>query len=224
MHNNDITRSITFVAHNTLQSTLLKESIENILALPINQLTYQQLINQYRFEDQIMTSLVLIDFSSLTEEDKATYFALRDQRFPCVDEVLINCPPESDYVSFLKWKILVGVFYSDDSLDMLVQGMKQVLDGEFWFSRQLAQEYIRFYRNRQPVTTSDQFALLTKREQQIIKLLGEGASNNDIAQQLFVSENTVKTHLHNVFKKINVSNRLQALLWAKDNIGSEEFV
>ncbi|HCH5920402.1 helix-turn-helix transcriptional regulator, partial [Vibrio parahaemolyticus] len=45
-----------------------------------------------------------------------------------------------------------------------------------------------------------------------------GASNQQIAEQLFVSENTVKTHLHNIFKKIDVKNRVQALIWAKENI------
>ncbi|MBW3695473.1 helix-turn-helix transcriptional regulator [Vibrio sp. T187] len=224
MNNNDKTFPITFVAQNTLQSTLLKESIEKNLSVSIRQLTFQQLINKFRFEGEAMSALIVLDFANMKEEDFATYFLLRDQHFQDVDEVLINCPPTSDYASFLKWKNLVGVFYSDDSLEMLVQGMKQVLEGEIWFSRQLAQEYIRFYRNRTPSGSSEKFSLLTKREQQIIKLLGEGASNNQIASQLFVSENTVKTHLHNVFKKINVRNRLQALLWAKENIGSEEFV
>ncbi|MGF1751990.1 LuxR C-terminal-related transcriptional regulator [Vibrio makurazakiensis] len=224
MNNNDKSFPITFVAQNTLQSTLLKESIEKDLSISIKQLTFQQLSSKYRTDSANVPSLIILDYSNLKEEDLAAYASLREQHLSTVDEVLINCPPDSDYASFLKWKNLVGVFYSDDSLEMLVQGMKQVLGGEIWFSRQLAQEYIRFYRNRTPANTSEKFSLLTKREQQIIKLLGEGASNNQIAEQLFVSENTVKTHLHNVFKKINVRNRLQALLWAKDNIGSEEFV
>jgi len=224
MNNNDKALPITFVAQNTLQSTLLKESIEKDLAVSIRQLSFQQLVKKFRYEGGSMSSLIVIDFSNMKEEDFSAYFLLRDQYFSEVEEVLINCPPNSDYASFLKWKNLVGVFYSDDSLTMLVQGMKQVLAGEIWFSRQLAQEYIRFYRNRTPASSSEKFSLLTKREQQIIKLLGDGASNNQIATQLFVSENTVKTHLHNVFKKINVRNRLQALLWAKENIGNEEFV
>jgi ATP/maltotriose-dependent transcriptional regulator MalT len=43
-----------------------------------------------------------------------------------------------------------------------------------------------------------------------------GASNTEIADTLFVSEHTIKSHLYNVFKKLNVKNRLQAVSWAKD--------
>ncbi len=61
-------------------------------------------------------------------------------------------------------------------------------------------------------------------EQQIIRHLAKGATNTEIADKLFVSENTVKTHLHNLFKKIHAKNRLQALIWAKENISQEELV
>lgn len=54
------------------------------------------------------------------------------------------------------------------------------------------------------------------REQEIIRYLMTGASNTEIADSLFVSEHTIKSHLYNVFKKLNVKNRLQAVSWAKE--------
>jgi len=47
-----------------------------------------------------------------------------------------------------------------------------------------------------------------------------GASNMEIADSLFLSEHTVKTHLYNVFKKLNVKNRTQAVTWAKEYLGA----
>ncbi|DAB24239.1 TPA: hypothetical protein CPT85_03995, partial [Candidatus Gastranaerophilales bacterium HUM_21] len=51
---------------------------------------------------------------------------------------------------------------------------------------------------------------LTAREKEILKMVSQGASNNDIAQKLFVREVTVKTHLNSIFKKLKVKNRTQA--------------
>ncbi len=55
---------------------------------------------------------------------------------------------------------------------------------------------------------------LTAREKEILKMVSQGASNNDIAEKLYVREVTVKTHLNSIFKKLKVKNRTQAVLLA----------
>ncbi|SMC51074.1 PilZ domain-containing protein [Desulfocicer vacuolatum DSM 3385] len=59
---------------------------------------------------------------------------------------------------------------------------------------------------------------LTPREREILEKIVQGASNRDIADGLYISPHTVKTHLHNIFQKINVSGRLQAALWAAKHL------
>jgi DNA-binding CsgD family transcriptional regulator len=48
-------------------------------------------------------------------------------------------------------------------------------------------------------------------------MVASGATNEQISDRLFLSRHTVKTHVYNIFKKINVTNRLQAALWAAKN-------
>lgn len=60
----------------------------------------------------------------------------------------------------------------------------------------------------------ENIAKLTQRELEILKMVSKGASNADIAEKLFVKEVTIKTHLNSIYKKLNVENRVQAVLLA----------
>ncbi len=65
-----------------------------------------------------------------------------------------------------------------------------------------------------PFVSSEPISPLTSREKEILTLVAKGESNADIAQKLFVREVTVKTHLNSIYKKLNVDNRVQAVLLA----------
>lgn len=60
-----------------------------------------------------------------------------------------------------------------------------------------------------------QHSILTPREIEIIKEVAEGLNNKDIAEKLFISEKTVKNHLHNVYEKLEVTDRVKAIMKAK---------
>ena len=113
---------------------------------------------------------------------------------------------------------LKGFFYRDDRLDMICRGIDCLLAGELWMSRKLMATLITHYRDRPaPVVTGYKApAGLTRRELEITTHLAMGASNQEIASKLFVSEHTVKTHIYNIYRKINVRNRVQALNWIRE--------
>ncbi|MEZ9191796.1 LuxR C-terminal-related transcriptional regulator [Vibrio sp. 10N.286.52.F8] len=210
------------LAENNLQSILLKESIEQKVNLNIKLISPERLSAKSLKNDDLV--LIIIDFPTMSKQYIEKYQELRDDVASDVHEVLLNTPGDFPHSEMLKWQYLVGIFYTSDTLEKLVAGFNCILQGEMWMSRKLIYKYIRFYRDRQCAKTSPHYLKLTKREQQIIKLLGDGASNTQIADTLYVSENTVKAHLHNTFKKIKVKNRLQALIWVKNNVATNEFV
>jgi LuxR family maltose regulon positive regulatory protein len=70
------------------------------------------------------------------------------------------------------------------------------------------------YRSHHPQTLLDP---LSERELEVLHLMSEGASNNDIAEQLIIAVSTVKRHITNIFSKLDVSNRTQAVARARQH-------
>jgi len=109
-----------------------------------------------------------------------------------------------------------GFLYEHESFDKLPKAIQAVYNGELWLSREFMSKWI-LSTKRGALQKSEDNGLTTK-EVQILRLIAEGASNKDIADKLFISTNTAKTHVYNIFKKINVTNRLHAALWARKNL------
>lgn len=114
-----------------------------------------------------------------------------------------------------------GFFYQDDSVETLLKGLAAVFGGELWVSRRKMADVIlgNGFRFRCMQTCDHNYPNnLTRREVEILGLLTLGASNEVIACKLFISPNTVRTHLNNTFRKINVASRLEASIWASKTL------
>lgn len=98
----------------------------------------------------------------------------------------------------------------------LTQVVLSVLDGASWFDPSISHivlEAAASFEMETKTTPSKDYGL-TSRETQILKLITEGYSNNEIANQLFVSINTTKAHVASILQKLEVDDRLQAALKA----------
>lgn len=102
----------------------------------------------------------------------------------------------------------------------LIDVVCSVLDGASWFDPSIAHVVLKAAKNTNLVESSAKNDYnLTTREAQILKLITEGYSNNEIAKELFVSINTTKAHVASILQKLEVDDRLQAALKAlKNNI------
>ena len=100
----------------------------------------------------------------------------------------------------------------------LLEVVNSVLEGASWFDPSIAHFVLKAAKNN---NTSEDLIKnnynLTSREAQILKLITEGYSNNEIAKELFVSINTTKAHVANILQKLEVDDRLQAALKALKN-------
>ncbi|ASI93874.1 LuxR C-terminal-related transcriptional regulator [Vibrio rotiferianus] len=212
--------NVILVTEDSLQTSLLKEILENKLRINVFLLSPDKLIAFKAMSGHIST--IILDSSVVNDEMYTHYMELKKAEFSAAKEILINCDKSIPTEELFVWSCLSGIFYNSDDIHTLQIGIGKILQGEMWFSRKFSQQYITHLRRHFKPISRNSNTVLTKRERQIITFLSMGASNQQIAENLFVSENTVKTHLHNIFKKIEVKNRVQALIWAKDNISNTQ--
>jgi len=100
----------------------------------------------------------------------------------------------------------------------LIQSVKAVNDGELWAERKLMGKVVdgSVYPTKE-VNLKGQIYDLTETEIKIIKLVLTGMTNKEIADELYISEKTVKFHLYKVFKKLKVKNRSELMLFGFRN-------
>jgi LuxR family transcriptional regulator of csgAB operon len=110
-----------------------------------------------------------------------------------------------------------GLFYEQDPFETFVNGVLAILGGKLWLSKDIMARWL-LEGVGQVSTRSRKSTILTQREAEIIALIAVGDTNDEIADKLSISSNTVRTHLYNMFKKLRVSNRLQATLWAAKHL------
>ena len=100
----------------------------------------------------------------------------------------------------------------------LLQAIKTVHKGGLWVDKEMPsadafEEIARGQLNEVGEEThNDMIDMLTKREKEILRLVSEGLTNDEIGKKIFISEKTVKTHLTNIFDKLKVNNRFKAAL------------
>jgi DNA-binding NarL/FixJ family response regulator len=107
-----------------------------------------------------------------------------------------------------------GVVLKQSASDVLVKSIHRVHDGEIWLdNRVTAAVMMAFAKDSNGRPRGDK-PLLSDREKQVVQLVAQGNRNREISQKLFISEQTVKNHMHNIFDKLGVSDRLELALYA----------
>jgi len=109
-----------------------------------------------------------------------------------------------------------GFLLKDAPADELVRAVRVVAAGDALLAPSITRRMIADLVSRQaaPRRSSDELARLTPRETEVLELIARGMSNAEIAASLFVSEETVKTHVGKVFSKLGLRDRAQAVVLA----------
>jgi len=175
------------------------------------------------FQERI--DLILVNFDILKEvvaSDMATLVKLK-ANFPGTRVVVMGERYVEEEIFRMVEEGIKGFFVKGDiSSDFIIKCIRVVAAGQIWMDANLVsrvfEEFSRYYseaegklRSPSPEET-DRLALLTKREMELLDLVSMSLKNDEIAERLFISTKTVKTHIRNIFEKLGSRNRVDATL------------
>ncbi len=108
----------------------------------------------------------------------------------------------------------MGYLLKDAASSQLVDAIRKVAGGGCWLPPDLTSKLFHGMAKKSLGDDSAKLSLLTAREMEVLKLLGEAKSNPDIAEELFISEHTVKVHVSRILEKLGLAHRAEAVRFA----------
>ncbi len=198
-------KRVVILSEKTLQTSLMEQQLTEKLDINLEVLSASELAPSAAQQD---IALVLVDFEQLqllVNGGTIPNFDLLK-----IDILIYNMPPESTQCEFIYWSSLKGVLLNTAPIEHLYESVSYVLLGGLWLPRKCLENLVMLRRNPN-LERCQLYKTLTSRERQILDHVASGESNKQIANSLYLSESTVKSHVYKIFKKLDVHKRKDAM-------------
>jgi len=165
---------------------------------------------------ELKPDIVLLD-TSMPEMDGIKVLPAIREKSPKTKALMLTADKDEAMIFKALKAGAKGYLSKDVSISDLIKAIQAVHKGELWVERKLMARFFEGEAVADPKgegRPGKKKEGLTSREQEVLRILSKGSTNKEIAKALFISEKTVKSHLNSIFKKLNVSRRLQAILYA----------
>lgn len=162
----------------------------------------------------ILDQIILREVASLDLERILGY----RKRLPNMKTVIVGERYNEENVLVMMQGGAHGFFKKEEGDKQLVKCIRVVYKGEYWLEAELINRILEEFQNKNNVLASlvklstKKLKGLTPREMEILSLVSESMTNEEIGQKLFLSAKTVKTHVRNIFEKTGIRNRVEAAL------------
>lgn len=168
----------------------------------------------------LQPDLVLIEVQMLMVDGRSTIRAIHDQ-FPFIKVLMLSAFDDDQYITDSIQAGAKGYLLKDMPCHELVQAIRMAHRGYTQIAPGLIHKLMS--NSLQPQIhvlepTCPDIAQLTPREQDVLRLIREGATNREIAEQLYISESTVKTHVTHLLNRLNMRNRAQLAIYANSRV------
>ena len=162
---------------------------------------------------KLKPDILLLDLRMPEKDGLAVLEEVNFETLPTRVIVLTAAEDDRDVVRAMRLGAR-GVVLKQSASDLLLKSIHKVYDGEIWLDNRMTAEVIDAFKKSSESGQRREKPLLSDREKEIVQLVAQGFRNREIGEKLFISEQTVKNHLHNIFDKLGVSDRLELALYA----------
>lgn len=178
-----------------LQSLFANEKNIEVVGAASNAKTALDIINNKQ------TDIVITDLS-MPDIDGSSLVASLKNKHPHIHTLVLSMHSEAQIISKLIKQNVNGYLLKNAEKEELLIAVKTIVGGENYFSKEVSDIY------NQDLLKSDYSPIpkLSKREHEVLKLIGDQFTTKEIADRLFISQNTVESHRKNMFSKLNVKN------------------
>jgi two-component system, NarL family, nitrate/nitrite response regulator NarL len=168
--------------------------------------------------------ILLLDLKMPGLDGLATLQRLQVARNKTRVIVLTASDDKNEFVQAMKLGTS-GIVLKQTATELLIKSIRKVHAGEIWLDSHTTAAVIRRFVEAEETPIPQMAAAprdrerspLSQREREIVALVAQGFKNKEMAEKMFISEQTVKNHLHNIFDKLGVSDRLELALYAIHN-------
>lgn len=158
--------------------------------------------------------IIILDLL-LGEDDGLTFLPELCQTSPTSRVVVLTGVANPDSHRMAIRRGAMGIVLKEHAAELLLKAIQKVHEGEVWIDRSMMGSMLQELNRPGDIDPEKtKIRSLTEREREVIALVGEGLKNRQIAERLFVTETTVTHHLSSVFSKLEVSDRLELLIYA----------
>lgn len=158
--------------------------------------------------EQLKPDIILMDIR-MPEVDGISATRQIKAKNSSIQVIAISVYEEDDLIMQMFKAGAVGYILKDISLENLINAIKNVYKGTTMINPRISRKLLNLISTDQKVGEA-----LTPREVEILREVAKGKSNKEIAEELYLSESTVKTHISHIFQKLNIKTRSEAILYA----------
>ena len=162
---------------------------------------------------KLKPDILLLDLRMPDKDGLAVLEEVNFDSLPTRPIVLTAAEDDRDVVRAMRLGAR-GVVLKQSATDLLLKSIRKVHAGEIWLDKRMTAEVMKAFTKSAEGGPRREKPLLSEREMEIVQLVAQGYRNKEIGEKLYISEQTVKNHLHNIFDKLGVSDRLELALYA----------